>query len=412
VTDSSGGPVGSKKKKDQDAPRGLFRHASGGWAIRFTCGAGHIHEQKVGPLKVDAIRAHASRRQRAHAEPSWCPVRERAVARKQAKAETERERQRVIFKSYAEQYLAWAQAHQRSHNTTRAEVGWLIRVLGNYPLDQITSVDIERILAGLQTGESPSGRALTGAAINRYRDRLSGMFKRALRLGLLERNPVTGIPKHKEPAGRIVYLTYTEEAAILEALPKFLRPMFTVSINTGLRWSEQRRLTWADVDMFSSSLAVRLAKHGHSRQVPMNATVRQVLLDLAIRRKRPEDPKELVFECPYREGAKFFPRTVARAQAILSTLGQDPSRLEGFTWHGLRHTFASRLVMAGVDLRSVQELGGWRTLAMVQRYSHLSPDHLRAAVDRLVRYEGNRGSELFKLGLNLESERDGLQGGS
>jgi hypothetical protein len=68
--------------------------------------------------------------------------------------------------------------------------------------------------------------------------------------------------------------------------------------------------------------------------------------------------------------------------------------------------------MAGVDLRSVQELGGWRTLAMVQRYSHLSPDHLRAAVDRLVRYEGNRGSELFKLGLNLESERDGLQGGS
>ena len=47
-------------------------------------------------------------------------------------------------------------------------------------------------------------------------------------------------------------------------------------------------------------------------------------------------------------------------------------------------TFASRLVMAGVDLRSVQALGGWRTLAMVQRSRHLAPDHLREAVERLV----------------------------
>ena len=55
--------------------------------------------------------------------------------------------------------------------------------------------------------------------------------------------------------------------------------------------------------------------------------------------------------------------------------------LDGYTWHGNRHTFASRLVMAGVDLRAVQELGGWKTL---MRYGHLSPEHLRSAVERLV----------------------------
>lgn len=108
----------------------------------------------------------------------------------------------------------------------------------------------------------------------------------------------------------------------------------------------------------------------------MNTDVRRSLLDLATRRSRPENSKEAVSTCPYREAAKFFPQTVARAQAILRTLAQDPSRLEGFTWHGLRHTFASRLVMAGVDLRTVQELGGWRTLSRVQRYSHLAPAHL------------------------------------
>jgi len=57
--------------------------------------------------------------------------------------------------------------------------------------------------------------------------------------------------------------------------------------------------------------------------------------------------------------------------------------LEDFTWHCLRHTFASRLVMAGVDIRTVAELMGHRTLAMTMRYAHLAPDHQRAAVDRL-----------------------------
>ena len=401
---SIGRPTRSTKKRDKDAPRGVFRHRAGGWAVRFTCGAGHIHEKKIGPLKGDAIRAHASMRQRAYGEPSWCPVRERVVARKQVRAEAERERQRIIFRTYAEQYLAWASVHQRSHKTTRTEVGWLIRVLGGLPLDEVRSADIERVLAGLQTGESPSGRVLSGGATNRYRDRLSGMFKRAVRLGLLERNPVTGIPKHKEPGGRIVYLTEADEGAILKALPDFLRPMFVVSINTGLRWSEQRRVTWADVDLLSGNITVRVSKHGYIRQVPMNAIVQKTLVDLATHRLRPEDPKELVFACPYREAAKFFPQAMTRARAILRTLGDDPGRLEGFTWHGLRHTFASRLVMAGVDLRTVQELGGWRTLAMVQRYSHLSSGHLRAAVDRLIR-PGGTDRSYPELGLDLDSGR-------
>jgi site-specific recombinase XerD len=68
--------------------------------------------------------------------------------------------------------------------------------------------------------------------------------------------------------------------------------------------------------------------------------------------------------------------------------GRDASSLEGYTWHCNRHTFASRLVMAGVDLRTVQELGGWRSLSMVQRYSHMAPGHLRDAVERLVAASG------------------------
>jgi site-specific recombinase XerD len=61
--------------------------------------------------------------------------------------------------------------------------------------------------------------------------------------------------------------------------------------------------------------------------------------------------------------------------------------IEGYSWHCNRHTFASRLVMAGVDLRTVAELLGHRTLQMVMRYSHLAPEHQASAVDRLATRE-------------------------
>jgi integrase len=61
------------------------------------------------------------------------------------------------------------------------------------------------------------------------------------------------------------------------------------------------------------------------------------------------------------------------------------ANIPNFRFHDLRHTFASRLAMAGVDLYRVQRAGGWKTQVMVQRYAHLSPDHIRAAMERLAR---------------------------
>jgi integrase len=75
---------------------------------------------------------------------------------------------------------------------------------------------------------------------------------------------------------------------------------------------------------------------------------------------------------PYKSIGSIFKRACQRANLI------------GVTPHTLRHTFASRLVMAGVDLRTVQELGGWQTLSMVERYAHLSPAHKAQAVERIA----------------------------
>lgn len=60
------------------------------------------------------------------------------------------------------------------------------------------------------------------------------------------------------------------------------------------------------------------------------------------------------------------------------------TKIQNFRWHDLRHTFASRLIMGGMDLRTVQELMGHKAIAMTCRYAHLAPTHQLAAVERLA----------------------------
>jgi integrase len=145
-------------------------------------------------------------------------------------------------------------------------------------------------------------------------------------------------------------------------------------------------LRWLDVDLLAKTLTIGKDKNGRTLNVPFNSATEAVLLDMGTQRIRPNDPQEPVFPRRYREPDKFFPRAVKRAQEALREAGQhdEAARLAGVSWHALRHTWASRLTMSGVDPRTLQTLGGWRSLAMVERYSHPSLDHLRAAVEKLV----------------------------
>lgn len=182
MTESVKLKAGRSTRKKDAAPRGVFHPRLGLWGIRFTCGAGCVHEETVGPINGDAIRAYHQRRKRACHEPGWCPKIERAQARAAAKALAARERERLTFREYAKRYLVWAKDQHRSYETTRGQVEALIGAFGDRKLDEITTTDIERFLAGLRQGwSSPSRRKLTPATVNRYRDRLSGMFRRSVR---------------------------------------------------------------------------------------------------------------------------------------------------------------------------------------------------------------------------------------
>jgi integrase len=403
MSDQRGHRERPKNAKKDDAPRGVFRPDSRTWGIRFRCAVGHVHEETIGPVKQEAIRAHFARRARALAEPSWCPRVERAQERTRAQEAEARAAQRMTFREYVTDYGAWAAAHKRGwRRNERYTAERLARELSDQVLETITTAQVEGVLDRLLEGR-------TGATRNRYRDLLSGMFKRAVRRGLVATNPVTRIPKVKETGQRLAFLDPVGEGALHDALPPRLRLAFVVAVHTGLRHSEQAGLRWRDVDVMTNLVSVDITKNGRPRRVPMNAAVRAALIDLASGRARPDDPDERLFPLSYRQTQILFAQAVARAQGQLRDAGQDPSRLDGITWHSLRHTFASRLVMAGVHLRTVAELGGWRTLAMVQRYAHLSSAHLQEAVERIASTPAPAPPGRVEVGLKLDSAATGAQ---
>ena len=169
---------------------------------------------------------------------------------------------------------------------------------------------------------------------------------------LRERNPVAKLKMLREPSGR---------------------DRLRVLLQTGLRKSEFLGLRWKDVDLKAGVLTIPRSKHGEVRHVPLTSEVRAIIS----RRPRSLDASALIFpnslgNTDLHWAEKDFPEAVAAA------------KIKDFRLHDTRHTFASRLAMEGVDLLTIKELGGWKTLSMVQRYAHLSPGHQRQAIERLV----------------------------
>lgn len=148
------------------------------------------------------------------------------------------------------------------------------------------------------------------------------------------------------------------------------------ALHTGFRASELLSLTWKDIDFRRHMITVRAtyAKNGESRVIPMNGVLTDTLRTSRIK----ADKSDHVFcsrqGTPYRSFRTAFERAVREAG------------IEDFTFNDLRHTFASRLVMAGVDLPTVQELMGHKDISMTLRYTHLSSDHKQRAVKALEQF--------------------------
>jgi Phage integrase family len=135
---------------------------------------------------------------------------------------------------------------------------------------------------------------------------------------------------------------------------------------------EQYSLAWERVDLFGRRVTVPRSKNGKARHIPLNSEALAAFKVLAQRSPGGVGPVFINLKGEKLEGYKhWFNRAVEEA------------RIADFTWYCLRHTFASRLVMSGVDIRTVAELMGHKIIQMTMRYAHLAPEHNLAAVERL-----------------------------
>lgn len=156
-----------------------------------------------------------------------------------------------------------------------------------------------------------------------------------------------------------------------------MTPLVLLAVNTGLRRGELLQVCWRDVDLQRRFLTVRGdgAKTGQTRHVPLNSEAVKVLNAW---KPAVVEPHWCVFG-----GADSSTPLVVIKKGWAG--GLKTAKVTGFRFHDLRHTFASKLVMAGVDLNTVRELLGHQSIGMTLRYAHLAPEHKTAAVESLVK---------------------------
>jgi integrase len=300
-------------------------------------------------------------------------LRKRQVAIAEGKYLDKRKVPRCTFDELAGLYLTWARTHHQGFAPTQSRVKRLQATFGAYQLKAITPLMVDEYLDKRATERKP-------ASVNKESQLLHHMFKKAMAWGKAVDNPVMHVSPLPVNNRRLRYLSQEEIRRLLAAADEILRPLVVVALHTGLRRGEMFALTWPDVDMSLGVIRVPHTKSGERREIPMSHTLRETLQQL-----------------PRRLGSnRVFPGQAGRARVSIRWRFQRALRdagIEGLVWHDLRHTFASFLVMAGVNLTSVKELLGHKTIAMTLRYAHLAPDFQREAINRLDTYMDTRPSE-------------------
>lgn len=194
-------------------------------------------------------------------------------------------------------------------------------------------------------------------------------------------NPVKG-NMLREPDGRLRWITPTEADRLLSAAKQqakapHLAPLITVALHTGMRRGEMLGLEWSRVDLQANLIYLEShhTKAKKRRSVALNQTARAAILTQARFRATHCPDARWVF-CT-REGNRIA--SVKRSFATACRV----AGIVDFRFHDLRHTCAAWLVQAGVPMAEVRDVLGHCTLAMTERYAHLAPENLRAAVAHL-----------------------------
>lgn len=287
---------------------------------------------------------------------------------------------------FEEKFVTYSKTNNKPSTVYAKE--WMLRVhllpfFGSMRLDQVGPAEIEAYKA------QKLGKRQDRKSINNHLTALRKMLNLAAEWGVIDRTPkIRGFKIKAQFVADDEYLDFGETDRFLQAAAPEWKALLTTALKTGLRVGELLALKWEDVDLVAGHVIVRRTlwhgqegspKGGLNRKVPLSPEA------LATLKGHRHLKGPYVFCEP--NGARL---THSRVKDVVPSTCRRAGLGKRITTHGLRHTFASHLVMRGASLKAVQELLGHESIEMTLRYSHLTPDVRRDAV-RLL--DGPAGAE-------------------
>lgn len=301
----------------------------------------------------------------------------------------------ITFSVLAKKFLGWSKENRKSWRSDQSRIKPLVESFGDKGLREISPIMVERFKSERRQSMRRGKKPRNPATVNRELALLRRVLNLAIQNKWLRANPVSSVKfLREERDGRQRYVTLSEEAALLKACSapslSYLKPFVMVALGTGMRKGELLNLTWDRVDFESGYILVTQTESGRDRTVPINSLVRSELLKL-----QETSESEYVFanpltDEPYSDLKRSFVTACKKA------------KVEGVVFHTLRHTAASRMVAAGIDLVTVKEILGHTDIATTMRYSHAMPERKISAVEVLAKQTEQALQEKPE---NLETEQ-------
>lgn len=286
----------------------------------------------------------------------------------------------MTFSSYADEYLeTYSKPNKRpqTHRRDQILIKHLKAFFGTLRLSEIKPMRIEQYKrARLEAGRTP-------ATVNREVACLKAIYNVALRNKLIAHNPVNDVRMLREDNEVTRVLPPEDEEQLLANASEHIRNIVICALDSGMRLGEILELQRAQVSLAKGMILIEKSRTGKKREIPISPRLRAVLTTL-----RKTNTDGAVFRWKNGEGLSDIKNGY---KAALRRAGLTEKR---YRFHDLRHTFATRLAEAGVDLFTIKELLGHATIITTQRYAHPGRNAKQDAIARLAGsgYHGADGS--------------------
>jgi integrase len=290
-----------------------------------------------------------------------------------------------------EQFLAWSKQQHAAHPATtkryQTSSNALLAFFGKTRLDHVSVDKVNAFVKHRQSGKSKrTKRKLSPAAINRELAAGKAMVNWFIKSEAVAKNPFCLVKLLPEPNEAFTIISYQEQEKYLMAASQPLRDIAILMLETGMRPEEVYRIRCENVHLESGYL---FNPHGKTkaanRKIPLTSTAQSVL----------------AFRLASAKGSYLFPK-LGDPNSPLPKINQAHNRavkdagLRRFRLYDLRHTWASRAAMSGMDLVTLAAILGHSKIVMVQRYVHPTEQHQAEAMRRLEMFNAEKSIAAHK----------------